>query len=512
MCSLLNLFSLANVNKKICAWLDCCQPKMDDCQKLEDLVKSIRGEKDAPKEISKIDLSSYDESFVYNMKPFPKIVEESDEFLPISVNLQQLDPECLRFHANIWDNNSCWMDSVLSIYYTVARTFFARYILGKKLTEIPESEKDDRVCDTTNKDNDLAIRKRLQIQLRDFWKRIQTNSAKCIDFGKMLDQCESLKGYYGTLDDPSNFNSQLLTIFQAFTAQYQVNEKDRIEKQIPVITLKDSIINQCSSFPEWIQKSLASQGNALLSLSYPLIFFDSSTYESSVSSLKPPPKLKLSEISVFASVISESSNVKRDGDDVILDLVGMVLFRNGHYISVLRCSRGWVLYDDLSIGKAVVTEVSPNFKGIWKWLQDNYCVVKIFAYAEIARNTPPMQDVVLITRQKGNVKEIEEALKLQVKHARFINKDLSEYQTVTTLPTIKHILLLNIYDDPDLLKNLPQVFLKATDNKLLFILKVNATFDPSVKSDAIYIPANFPVWNYEANRQVERFLTQIPIK
>lgn len=153
-----------------------------------------------------------------------------------------------------WSENSCWLDSVLMMYFTVIQPFFVKYFLIKKLYHREEGPSLEVVC-SENPKEDYDIREKLRKNLKEFFDTLNGTKKreKCANFRKLFSDCSALKdlevkkapGRFGGIGaaDVVEFNQLLLGLFEVNLNVFQQTSKAVHVESVDVPTISIPISN-----------------------------------------------------------------------------------------------------------------------------------------------------------------------------------------------------------------------------------------------------------------------------
>lgn len=284
--------------------------------------------------------------------------------------------------------NSCFIDSVLMIFFTVLQDFTKKYIIEKK-------EYNTKYCDFGDGERDKEVRNKIKEAFAELWNAIKKNDTpdKCTNFRALLKDCKDAQqlasfsipqgGKGDTMGDPIEFLDAIFEMYEIEPLLYYEGESKRIrgtsdfEKDPDAGKVKRNI-------PLWTL-SLIEYKNILEGQLFDLVDITTQDVVSyyTTSEIEGTSRFDMSKLdkSIFSSpmvaiaftrntaIITEEGEFKEvvdltkiipneeimllDGSKLIL-IASIIYLLEKHYTSVFRCKDRWWYYDDLAKGSLIV--------------------------------------------------------------------------------------------------------------------------------------------------------------
>lgn len=302
----------------------------------------------------------------------PLMREKFDIPLFDESHVKNFGKKCLEMGKLLYANagNSCYMDSVLMVLFTVYEDFTNRYIFSKSTYEIP-------VCKGLTAEKDKEVRRSLRGMLAFYHDKLaKGENMECPLFRSSLQKCQLggfEKFWENKVQESGEFLDYLFRIFEINIATTFVKTMSRIRGTetwdqdssgyvIDYNARPILFINPRSLKSDTTSRNLVNIVTIAEAESGPLIDgvykYDLSMAQNSIydSPILVIACNRLIDMSYLGEETVFNSNKIAPDDEIVLSysgrklrLVAIVLhhYPSQHYTSLLRCQNQWIHYNDL---------------------------------------------------------------------------------------------------------------------------------------------------------------------
>lgn len=277
-----------------------------------------------------------------------------------------------------FDNNSCYMDSVLFCLFAIPNKLMENEILYKNLVSISKNNRKWISCGKTSKE-DYYNRLEIQNELKNIVNFMRTDENKnseytCTDLRKLIENCPTSQKFHSDEEqDAGEFLQYIFNIFEVKTTRIKrttivtndlsdnLIENDYIQthKQIddttPIITIS---VFDLKSDSYYLSNSLFVQEDSLLD--YENRYRDSNTGRLFKRRIEIN-KVIDSEFLVFY-VQRLNYDGRRNTTEILLEenieigdrtlyLYGIIVHKSRHYTAYIKDNGVWYYYDDIKDGR-----------------------------------------------------------------------------------------------------------------------------------------------------------------
>lgn len=266
--------------------------------------------------------------------------------------------------------NSCYIDSVLLALFGTKNYFIKKFLLK---SELKERQTNNLICNLYDQQEDLILRKKIQKNLKDIYKRIHNNKEyhddfTCYNLRYLLRNCKEGKRYFTTdQQDVDEFLRFLLSIFDTNVAEteqimYYYNTPDdkilveHIKKNNDTIIIpieyNDLINNRLILFNDSLTKKLVDEPDEEIKKDDKKYKYRNYIYKyiDSPYLIFTIPRKQINRI------VKTPVELTRILDNKYL-LISIVVFTGniyaGHYTTYFLYNGEWLYYDDLDNFKQI---------------------------------------------------------------------------------------------------------------------------------------------------------------
>jgi len=282
-----------------------------------------------------------------NDNPFPT---EEGSFLEEGSGDERADlSECKNWAQIKFHNNSCFLDSINFVLFTVWSDYF-ELIRNRKLNLVKSrklilSDDDPKLTDREMIKKDLEIRKKILSSYGKVYQDFQSTKLKkdfscSIELRKALRDCGEKTRFLtgGEIQDAPEYLNFLLQLFECYDLK-ETSSDGRTELIRPYYGIQiEDIGNEL--FEEFITNTNSSiDRNLDLQVPYFVIHL-----------------IRGSNVSGYNRFNSKSINAEQEyinegityqGEASLLMLHAIVCYKDRHYTAYIRCKNHWFFYDDL---------------------------------------------------------------------------------------------------------------------------------------------------------------------